>query len=119
MVEAGSINTNNTCNKMKKVTEIGVLNETILLEHNSNKMAAMILENKDIDEGFVSTLLGGTAGFLIGPMIGRAIAKVLGVERGILFDLLTSKMVGTALGSALANATTTPVKQVVPAPVKK
>ena len=60
-----------------------------------------------IDEGFLSSVVGGVAGFLVGPTIGRVIAKALGVEKGILYDMFTSKLVNIALGSAIAKSVTT------------
>lgn len=56
---------------------------------------------KDIDEGFLGKVVGGLAGFVIGPKIGRIIAKALGIEKGILYDMFNSKLVGAALGSAI------------------
>jgi len=54
-----------------------------------------------LDEGFLSKIIGGAAGFVIGPSVGKIIAKALGINRGLLYDMLTSRLVGTALGSAL------------------
>jgi len=54
-----------------------------------------------LDEGFLGKIVGGVAGFLIGPTIGRIIANALGIEKGILYDMFTSRLVSTALGSAL------------------
>lgn len=57
-----------------------------------------------LDEGFLSKLVGGTAGFLVGPAIGKIIARALGIEKGILYDMFTSRLVSTALGAAIADA---------------
>lgn len=57
-----------------------------------------------LDEGFLGRLVGGAAGFLVGPTIGRIIANALGVEKGILFDMFTSRLVSAALGSAIAKS---------------
>lgn len=54
-----------------------------------------------LDEAFLGKVLGGVAGFLVGPTIGKIIANALGVERGILYDLFTSRLVSTAFGSAI------------------
>jgi len=54
-----------------------------------------------MDEGILGTLVGGLAGFFIGPSIGKLIARALGVTKGILFDMFNSKLVGTALGVAI------------------
>jgi hypothetical protein len=55
-----------------------------------------------LDEAFFGKILGGVAGFLVGPTIGRIIANALGIEKGILYDMFTSRLVSTALGSAIA-----------------
>jgi len=58
----------------------------------------------NLDEGFLSKLIGGAAGFIIGPSVGKVIAKALGVEKGILYDMFTSRLVGAALGAALTKS---------------
>jgi hypothetical protein len=58
---------------------------------------------EDLDEGFLSSIIGGIAGFVVGPAVGKVIANALGIERGILFDMLTSRLVGTALGASLTS----------------
>ena len=55
-----------------------------------------------LDEAFFGKILGGVAGFLVGPTIGRIIANALGIEKGILYDMFTSRLVSTALGSSIA-----------------
>jgi len=55
-----------------------------------------------IDEGILSSIIGGAAGFLLGPTVGRIIANALGIEKGILYDMLTSRLVSTALGASIA-----------------
>jgi uncharacterized protein YcfJ len=74
--------------------------------HEAEKAYESFVESlkkgEDIDEGVLGALIGGTAGFLIGPAIGRAICKALGVEEnGNLGKLLTSRLVSTAIGVAL------------------
>ena len=61
------------------------------------------IENgEEVDEGFLSGLIGGGIGALTGPTIGRAICKALGIkEDGILGKTLTSRLVTTAIGIAL------------------
>ena len=54
-----------------------------------------------LDEAFFGKVLGGVAGFLVGPTLGKIIANALGVEKGVLFDMFTSRLVTTALGSAI------------------
>jgi hypothetical protein len=58
----------------------------------------------NLDEGFFGRLVGGAAGFLVGPTIGRVIANALGIEKGVLFDMFTSRLVSAALGSAIAKS---------------
>lgn len=58
-------------------------------------------EEDIIDEGLITKLLGGTAGFIIGPFIGKIIANALGIEKGIVYDMLTSRLANAALGAAL------------------
>lgn len=55
-----------------------------------------------LDEAFFGKILGGVAGFLVGPTIGKIIANALGIDKGILYDMFTSRLVSTALGSAIA-----------------
>ena len=57
---------------------------------------------EEIDEGFFGALVGGTAGFLVGPAIGKAMCSALGIkEDGVLGKLLTSRLVTTAIGVSL------------------
>jgi hypothetical protein len=76
------------------------LNESIQIYYKLNEIVEagglQELEIK-IREG----ILGGIAGFLVGPAIGKVIANALGIERGILYDMFTSRLVGAALGSAI------------------
>ena len=57
-----------------------------------------------LDEGFLGKIVGGVAGFLVGPTIGRIVANALGIDRGILYDMFTSRLVSTALGAAIAKS---------------
>lgn len=61
-------------------------------------------EGNPMDEGFLGKLVGGVAGFLIGPTIGKIIANALGVQQGILYDMFTSRLVSAVLGSSIAKA---------------
>jgi len=85
---------------MKKISELENLNESALISDLGDMVYENLVENDfiRIDEGLLKSIIGGAAGYLIGPVIGKAIARVLGVERGLLYDLLTSKLVTTALG---------------------
>lgn len=56
---------------------------------------------RDIDEGIIGKVLGGIAGFAVGPSIGKVVANALGIDKGIIYDMLTSRLVGAALGSAI------------------
>lgn len=61
-----------------------------------------IESGEDLDEGFMSGLIGGGIGAIAGPAVGRAICKALGInENGTLGKLLTSRLVTTAIGVAL------------------
>ncbi len=64
----------------------------------------------ELDEGILSSIFGGVAGFLIGPSIGRVIANCLGINAGILYDMLTSRLVSAALGAAVTNYVTSTKK---------
>lgn len=77
--------------------KLNCMTELFLKEFEENPE---IIEN--IDEGFLSSLVGGVAGFFIGPTIGKIIANALGIEKGILYDMFTSKLVGTSLGMAIS-----------------
>ena len=103
---------------MRKASELGDLNEKLLEENYASTIANLIREGKDIDEGLMTTLLGGAAGLIVGPIIGKAIAKVLGVTSGVLYDLLVSKAVTAAIGASIANSSVPPVTGIIP-PVKK
>jgi len=78
--------------------------QIIEAEQKLKEAIALIKEKgiNNMDEGFLGTLLGGAAGFLLGPMVGRVIANALGIEKGIIFDMLTSRLVSTALGASIA-----------------
>jgi hypothetical protein len=66
------------------------------------KILDKLVNNEDLDEGFLSGLVGGGIGALAGPAIGKAICKALGIdEKGALGKLLTSRLVTTAIGYAL------------------
>ena len=70
------------------------------------KEAVEIHGIEGIDEGIIASIIGGAAGFIIGPTIGKIIANALGVEKGILYDMFTSRLVSTALGAAIAKNVT-------------
>lgn len=59
---------------------------------------------EDLNEGFFGKVLGGAAGFLVGPTIGKIVARALGITTGPLYDVLTSRLVSTALGAAIAGS---------------
>ena len=61
-------------------------------------------DGNPMDEGFLGKLVGGVAGFLVGPTIGKIIANALGVNQGILYDMFTSRLVSAVLGSSIAKA---------------
>lgn len=95
----------------KKVDElVAILEKEIDLKTTDEeafiRKAFNLKKDEQIDEGFLSSILGGAAGFFIGPSIGKYVANALGVEKGILYDLLTSRLVTTALGAAVAKSIT-------------
>lgn len=61
-------------------------------------------DGNPMDEGFLGKLVGGAAGFLIGPTIGKIVANALGLQQGILYDMFTSRLVSAVLGSSIAKA---------------
>lgn len=88
---------------MKKISEEDVqivLNESQILEvENTSEQIAELLKKGEIDEGIISSFVGGLTGATIGPSIGKAICKALGIEKGLLYDLLTSRIFTTAVAS--------------------
>lgn len=87
---------------MKKISEeIYELNEEQqqLIDETSEKIAALLSENKEIDEGILGSIIGGLTGITIGPAIGRAICKALGIQSGMLYNLLTSRAFTTLVAS--------------------
>lgn len=67
-----------------------------------NLLVEKLEKGEPIDEGILGALVGGAAGFLVGPAIGKAICSVLGIkEDGHLGKLLTSRLVTTAMGAVL------------------
>jgi len=69
-----------------------------LLESLQVEFMRTILTNpKSINEGVIGRVIGGAAGFALGPKVGKLIAKVLGIEKGPLYNLLTSRVVSAAL----------------------
>lgn len=86
-----------------------VLNESDFLFLNESEkeevqnILAKIGDKKlsELDEGTLSSIFGGVAGFIAGPAIGKIIANALGIEKGILYDMFTSRLVSAALGAAL------------------
>jgi uncharacterized membrane protein YeaQ/YmgE (transglycosylase-associated protein family) len=92
-----------------QITEIKTFQEFFENDKKIEDLSNLILEkidNNEIDEGLFATIIGGTAGVLVGPAIGRAIAKALGVqEGGILWNLLISKAVTAVIGATIANST--------------
>jgi len=89
-------------NKFEFLTEEEnfMVDEYVLLIENEMKEEGKTIHT--IDEGFFGRILGGAAGFLVGPTIGKIIARALGIEKGIIFDLLSSRLVSTALGASIA-----------------
>jgi hypothetical protein len=84
---------------------IGLTSEEIQEgEKNYNILLEKIQNGEEIDEGLLSSIVGGAAGFLLGPSIGKILCSVLGIkEEGVLGKLLTSRLVTTAMGVALGH----------------
>jgi hypothetical protein len=60
-------------------------------------------KGEPIEEGFLTGLIGGGIGALVGPTVMKAVCKALGVhEDGTLGKLLTSKLVLAAIGYTAA-----------------
>lgn len=78
-----------------------VLNESEqrMVNEAADKLAEMIKNGEEIDEGIFSSILGGAAGYAFGPSIGTAICKALGISSGLLYNLLTSKAFTTAVAA--------------------
>ena len=80
-----------------------LINDNIgLLENMQVELLMKILENPEsLNEGILGRVLGGVAGFALGPTVGKLIAKVLGITKGPLYNLLTSRIVSAALAQEL------------------
>ena len=76
-----------------------VLNESDMqiVNEAADKIAEMLKNGDEIDEGIFNAILGGAAGYALGPSIGTAICKALGVTSGLLYNLLTRKAFTTAV----------------------
>jgi len=75
----------------------------LLIESKSDELAQMIIEGEEINEGIISTILGGIAGSTLGATVMKAVCKALGLEKGMIYELLTSKLVCGIAGAAIAN----------------
>ena len=88
---------------MKKISEDVnqiVLNESQIIEvENASQQIAELIKKGEVDEGVMSSLIGGLTGVTIGPSIGKAICKALGIEKGLLYDLFTSRVFTTAVAA--------------------
>ena len=88
---------------MKKISEDVnqiVLNESQMIEvENASQQIAELIKKGEVDEGVMSSLIGGLTGVTIGPSIGKAICKALGIEKGLLYDLFTSRVFTTAVAA--------------------
>ena len=73
--------------------------EMKLVNEASEKIANIIKNGGEIDEGLFRSLVGGLAGVTVGPMIGKAICQALGITGGLLYNLLTSRVFTTAVAS--------------------
>ena len=88
---------------MKSIHEQILEERQLIIEQKSDELAQAIKERTEVDEGFLSTMLGGLAGVTAGAAIMKAVCKALGLEKGMIYDLLTSKLVCGIAGAAIAN----------------
>ena len=88
---------------MKSIHEQIIEERQLIIEQKSDELAQAIKEGTEVDEGFLSTMLGGLAGVTAGAAIMKAVCKALGLEKGMIYDLLTSKLVCGIAGAAIAN----------------
>lgn len=88
---------------MKSIHEQILEERQLIIEQKSDELAQSIKEGTEVDEGFLSTMLGGLAGVTAGAAIMKAVCKALGLEKGMIYDLLTSKLVCGIAGAAIAN----------------
>jgi len=91
---------------MRKISERS--NKAILEKKENELVESLVhaIQSNDevLLEGIISTIIGGTLGFTVGPMIVKALMKVLGISKdGLLYQVFTSKAVTTAIGAVLAN----------------
>jgi len=71
-------------------------------EEAYHEILARLEKGEDLDEGFLSGLVGGGIGALTGPMIMKGVCKALGIDlNGTLGKLLTSRLVAAAVGYSL------------------
>ena len=94
----------NNSSKIFEAEEVKNMNPEQLYEAEKayNKLVEKLENGEEIDEGFLSGLVGAGVGFAIGPMIGKAICNVLGIDQnGTLGKLMCSRLVTTAMGYAL------------------
>lgn len=77
------------------------LNESqiVLVNEAAEKIAEMIKNGEEIDEGIFGSIVGGLTGVTIGPAIGKAICNALGISSGMLYNLLTSRAFTTAVAA--------------------
>jgi hypothetical protein len=63
-------------------------------------------KKEELNESILSSIIGGTLGYIIGPSLGKRIANALGIEKGPLYDLFTSKLVNISIGQAISKGIT-------------
>jgi len=67
-----------------------------------DEISSKLEKGEDLEEGFLSGLIGGGIGALTGPVIMKAVCKALGIDlNGNLGKLLTSRLVAAAVGYSL------------------
>lgn len=92
---------------MKSIEDISKeqqVNEELMTQYDQiiNMLQEAKQEQRPIDEGLFSAILGGTAGLTFGPAVMKAVCKALGVDaKGTFGSLLTSRLVLTAVGTEI------------------
>lgn len=89
---------------MKELHNHIIEQKEMLIESKSDKLAQMLIEGQEIDEGFFGALIGGLAGVSAGAAIMKAVCKAIGVDKGPLYNLLTSKVICGVAGAAIGNS---------------
>lgn len=88
---------------MQNLYESVIKEKEKIIESKSEEIASLIKEGETLDEGIITSIIGGLAGVTAGASIMKAVCKALGIEKGLLYDLLTSKMICGIAGAKIGN----------------